>query len=170
MDIIGSIDNASFEGNRYYLIFTKEKLLQFLTMDRNEIHSGVVLSSNSNPRRFSSVAGSMFNYYSNENDVEIIIEENIKRGQEIENHLEEKLNESPPQYTSLEYSSISMVKLSNGGYFSLPRITFYYGKKKLEFYLVRSNYQSRGKLPDEVFTRYENMFKELFHVKLIVKK
>ena len=79
MDIIGSIDNASFEGNRYYLIFTKEKLLQFLTMDRNEIQSGVVLSSNSNTRRFSSIAGSMFNYSSNENEVEIIIEETISR-------------------------------------------------------------------------------------------
>lgn len=167
--IVGSIDNAAKENETYHLIFTDSNLYQFLVMKLRERMSEEWKAGMSNPTRMVPVYDYVSNYKVTKEETEQIAQQNIVKGKEIEDNLETKIKEVPPQYTVIPYSAIKQVELSSGDAFSLPHILFHVNGKKLKFKLVAYNFQGRGKLPDEVFSRYENVLKTAFGDLLKVK-
>lgn len=170
VNIIGSIDNAALRFTTYHLIFTDDGILQFLIMKGKERRSDLYHANMSNPERLIPVAGYVSNVRVTQEETAKMSQENLERGQEIEGNLESKLRENPPQYTTIPYSSIRQVELTNGSAVSLPHILLRVEGKKLKFRLIRNNFSGRGRLPDEVFSNYENTLSTAFGTLLIVKK
>ncbi len=170
VNIIGSIDNAALRFTTYHLIFTDDAILQFPVMKNRERLSDISLARMSNPKRMIPVVGAVSDYRVTQEEMAHILQENLERGHEIERNLESKLRENPPQYTTIPYSSIRQVELTNGNAVSLPHILFRMEGKKLKFHLVGYNFSGRGRLPDEVFSNYENTLSKAFGTLLIVKK
>ena len=167
--IIGSIDNAAHMNDTYYLIFTDNEMYQFLTMSAKERLSDMWHTTMSNPERMAPVVGNYSNYKVTQEETENIVMENAKRGKEIEDNLETKLSEVPPQYTVIPYSTVDKAELSGGTVVSLPEILLHANGKKLKFHLVRCNFHGRGKLTDEIFSQYKETLTTAFGSKLKVK-
>ncbi|ARD85537.1 hypothetical protein FAD_1696 [Ferroplasma acidiphilum] len=167
--IIGSIDNAAHMNDTYYLIFTDNEMYQFLTMSAKERLSDMWHTTMGNPERMAPVVGNYSNYKVTQEEAENIVMENARRGKEIEDNLETKLSEVPPQYTVIPYSTVDKAELSGGTVVSLPEILLHANRKKLKFHLVRCNFHGRGKLTDEIFSQYKETLTTAFGSKLKVK-
>lgn len=167
--ILGSIDNARKGHPTYHLIFTDSELYQFLVMKGKERILDVWKAQMSNPNRMIPVEGYVSNYKVTQEEIEQIAQQNVMKGKEIEDNFEKKIKEVPPQYTVIPYSTIDQVELFSGDLFSLPHILLQAKGKKLKFNLVAYNFQGRGKLPDEVFSRYETVLRTAFGDLLKVK-
>lgn len=166
----GAIDNAAIWNTSYHLVFSDSELYQFLTMDGKERRGDLYSASMSNPVRMVPVAGLYSSYNTMKGAVQEVVNENIKRGREIEANIEAHLKEEPPNYTIIRYDEVKKAELSRGSAVSLPHLLLQTKKEKLKFHLVHSNYQGKGALPDDVFSSYENLLREAFQEKLTVKK
>ena len=160
--IIGSIDNAAILNTQYYLIFTESEVLQFEMMSGKERRRDIYTTQMSNSLRMVPVAGEITTYNVTKEELIKLVDDNISRGKEIEQNIENILKEQPPKFVSLPYGDIHRVELSNGTPFTLPHLIMDLKLKKLKFHLVRKCYEGRGKLPDEVFNSYESTLKEAF--------
>jgi hypothetical protein len=168
-EIIGSIDNAVHQNKTYYLIFADNEMYQFMTMDSREKRSELYHAQISNPYLMLTGGGGLQGYKITQDTVASIIQENISKGQEIEKNFESKRSEIPPQYTLIPYSAINQVELTNGTLVTLPHVLFKMGEKNLKFHLVHDNYKGRGKLSDDIFSKYEEVLRKAFESALIVK-
>ncbi|MCL5803848.1 MAG: hypothetical protein M1306_00910, partial [Candidatus Thermoplasmatota archaeon] len=108
-------------------------------------------------------------YKTTKEEVEMLTFECISRGQEIEKNIDKHIHENPPEYSVIEYTDIKSVELASGNAFSLPHVEFETAKGKMKFHLVHSNYQGRGKLPDDIFNSYLSTLKAALGDKLVVK-
>lgn len=167
--VIGSIDNASIWNTTYHLIFTDSELYQFLVMTGRERISENWKAEMSNPDRMIPIEGYVSNYKVTQEETELIAQQNIMKGQEIEDNLETKIKEEPSQYTVIPFSMVEEVELTNGNAVSLPHLQLRVKEKKLKFHLVRCNFRGRGKLTDEIFSQYEGTLKTAFGSLLKVK-
>jgi len=95
--------------------------------------------------------------------------ENARRAKEIENKLEEKINEIPSKYIVIPYLNMDKAEFNGGNLFSRPNIIFHVNGKKIKFHLAGYNFGGRGKLPDKIFSEYENILKMALGSKLEVK-
>lgn len=163
--VIGSIDNAAIFNTTYYLIFTNDEIYQFMTMSGKERRSDLLQQQLGNPTSMIPVT----NYRATQNEVTMLVMENIRRGQEIEDNLESKIKEVPPNYTVIPYSTVEEVELSAGNLFSLPHLLMHLNGNKIKYHLVRENFKGRGKLADKTFSEYENILRTAFESKLTVK-
>lgn len=168
--IIGSIDNAYIYNTAYHLVFSDNQLYVFMTMPGKETRHDMRVASMSNPTRMVPIVNNYSDYRTMKNEVMLLSSENMRRGKEIEEHLDEKLGEEPRSYETIEYATVTSAELSAGTVFSLPHVIIEYGKSKKKFRLNQRNYQGRGKLPDEVFAEYERVLKEALGDRLLVKK
>ena len=163
--VIGAIDNASIFNTTYYLIFTDQEIYQFMTMEGREKRSDLLQQQLSNPTYMIPVT----NYKATQNEVIMLVMENIRRGKEIEENLESKIKDVPPNYTVIPYSTVEEAELSSGNLFSLPHLLLHVKGKKIKYHLVRENFKGRGKLADATFSEYEDILKTAFGSKLIIK-
>jgi hypothetical protein len=83
--------------------------------------------------------------------------------------MDKYIHENPPNYSVIEYADIKSVELSSGNAFSLPHVEFETSNGKIKLHLVHSNYQGRGKLPDDIFNSYLSTLKAALGDKLVVK-
>ena len=167
--VIGAIDNATVWNTTYHLIFTNEEIYQFLTMEGKEQRSDLIRTQISNPYRMIPLGGTVSNYKVTQEEVSWLIDENLRRGKEIEENLDSKIKEVPPKFTVIPYSSVDKVELTNGTPLSLPHLLLDSDGKKIKFHLVHNNFKGRGKLNEDIFLSYENILKEAFGDKLNVK-
>ena len=160
--VIGSIDNANIGNTAYHLIFTDSEVYQFLLMKGREKVSEVWKAEMGNPNRMVPIAGYVSNIKVLKQVSEEIVNQNITKGKEIEDNLETKIKEMPPQYTVIPLSTVSEVELTNGNVVSLPHLILHVNGRKLKFHLVRCNFSGRGKLSDEIFSQYEGTLRTAF--------
>ena len=170
VSVIGSIDNAGIWNTQYHLIFTHNELLQFKVMSGKERVSEIYKANMENPTRMVPVAGRISEYSTTKQEVERIVSENIKRGKEIEENLEEKLNEKPSNFTKISYDSIDSAELANGTSMTLPHLVIKIGHKSIKFHLLHNNYQGRGKLDLETFRHYRSILETSLAEKMRVKE
>ena len=169
MRIIGSIDNAVIWNSTYHLIITQDEILKFKIMDSEEKLLDLYDTQMENPKRFIPVEGEISNYNITREEVQNIIQENLMRGKEIEENLDKIMEDKPNYLEIILNSSIEAVTLSNGTAVTLPHVEFKLTRGHLKFHLNHSNHQGRGKLPEDVFAKYEDALKEAFGEKLNVK-
>ena len=169
VNIIGSIDNAAIRNTTYHLIFSDNELYQFLVMTGKEKRSDLFMAQMANPNRLLPVEGAVSNYTTTKQEVEQLSIECISKGQEIEKNLDKYIHENPPKYSVIEYTDIKNVELTSGNAFSLPHVEFDTTKGEIKFHLVHSNFQGRGKLPDDIFNGYLRTLKASLADKLVVK-
>ena len=168
-NIKGSIDNAAIWNTTYHLIFSDNEMYQFLVMTGKEKRSDLFMAQMANPNRLLPVEGAVSNYTTTKQEVEQLTFECISKGQEIEKNLDKYIHENPPKYSVIEYANIKCVELSSGNAFSLPHVEFETSNGKIKFHLVHSNYQGRGKLPEDIFNSYLSTLKLVLGDKLVVK-
>ncbi|QRF76539.1 hypothetical protein Thermo_02065 [Thermoplasmatales archaeon] len=167
--VIGSIDNAASLDTTYHLIFTDNELYQFLVMKARERISEEWKAQMNNPDRMIPIAGYVSSYKVTQEETEQIVQQNILKGKEIEDNLETKIREVPPQYRVIPFSTVEQVELSNGNGVSLPHLLLRVNGKKLKFHLISCNFRGRGKLSDEIFSQYEGTLRTAFGSLLKVK-
>ena len=168
--IIGSIDNAAIHNNIYYLTFADREIYQFLTMDSKERRKDLFQTQMANPDRMIPVEGTISNYNVTQEEVAELVDENLARGKEIEKNLETRLKETNPSYKIIPYSDVKDVELSNGDALALPHLLLQTNDEKIKYHLISGNFRGRGKLPDETFSKYENILMQAFGTLLKVKK
>ena len=144
-------------------------MYQFLVMTGKEKRSDLFQSQMANPSRLIPVEGVVSNYTTTKQEVEQLTFECILKGQEIEKNLDKYIHENPPKYSVIEYPEIKSVELYSGNVFSLPHVEFETSNGKIKFHLVHSNYQGRGKLPEDIFNSYLSTLKLVLGDKLVVK-
>ena len=169
VNIIGSIDNAAIWNTTYHLIFSDNEMYQFLVMTGKEKRSDLFQSQMANPSRLIPVEGVVSNYTTTKQEVEQLTFECISKGEEIEKNIDKHIHENPPEYSVIEYTDIKSVELASGNAFSLPHVEFETAKGKMKFHLVHSNYEGRGKLPDDIFNSYLSTLKAALGDRLVVK-
>ncbi len=164
INILGSIDNAAIWDTQYYLIFTENEIFQFELMSGKEFRKDIFNKQMSNPYRMAPVAGQVSNYNITREDAEQIVNKNIATGKSIEQNLDSIISEDLPEYkfTPIRYNTIDKVELSNGTMIELPHLILHGKNEKIKFHLTRNNYQARGKLPDNIFSSYEETLKKAF--------
>ena len=169
VNIIGSIDNAAILNTTYHLIFSDNEIYQFLVMTGKEKRSDLFMSQMANPNRLLPADGFISSYKTTKEEVEMLTYECISRGQEIEKNIDKYLQDEPPKYSVIEYPEIKSVELYSGNAFSLPHVEFETSNGKIKFHLVHSNYQGRGKLPEDIFNGYLRTLKASLDDKLVIK-
>ena len=168
-NIIGSIDNAGVWNTTYHLIFTDDCILQFMTISAKDRRSDLFNAQMSNSMRMVPIAGTISNYSVTKQEVIDLINESERIGKQIEENLNEHLTKNPPDYTRIPYNEVISVQLSDGTPVTLPHVIFETERGKIKFHLLHSNFQGRGKLPDDVFSRYRETLTRAFGTKLKVK-
>lgn len=168
--ITGSIDNAGIWNSNYHLVFTEHELIQFVVMTGRERVSDIYHADMANPSRMVPVAGAVSNYSTTRNEIQAIVAENVRRGKEIEENLDEKMKGDPSSFTRIPYENIDSVEISNGSALALPHLIIKTGRRSVKFHLLHNNYQGRGRLDGETFSSYRNTLERVFGEKLNVKQ
>ncbi len=167
--VIGSIDNALIWNTTYHLVFSDSELLKFKVMEGAERFLDIYDTQMSNSSRMIPVEGEISNYRVTREEVKNILKENEMRGSDIEKNLDKILDDSPGYLERIPYTSIRAAELSNGNSLSLPHLELKIEGGHMKFHLNHSNYQGHGKLPEEIFSNYENTLKQALGDKLKVK-
>lgn len=158
-EIVGSIDNAFVGLNAYHLVFTRQEMLRFLVMGRKEHRSGMRAASD--PSGLFTISGAISNSRSVGTEVLLIISTNLARGREIEKNMDAYIGDPNQQFVSLDYGLIEKVELSSGTSFKMPQLTVRTDGKKEKYQLNHGNSRGRGRIPDEVFSGYENTLRSV---------
>ena len=143
-EIIGSIDNANIGNTHYYLISSENEMYQFLTIEGKEVRSELFHAQMSNPDRMIPLEGTISDYMVAKDATKAVIQRSLKLGKDIEQNLDARLSETPPNYVGIPSSAVTGVELSKGNDFSLPHSIIRLNEKKLKFHLVRCNFSGRG--------------------------
>ncbi len=170
VSIVGSIDNAGIWNTQYHLIFTENEIFQCLVMTGKERVSDIYKAGMSNPKRMVPVAGQASNYSVTKQEIQMIVDENIRRGKNLETNLEEKIRENPSAFQRIPYENINGAELANGSPLSLPHLLLKVGHKSLKFHLLHNNYQGRGKLDENTFNAYRETLSKALGEKLVIKE
>ncbi len=168
-EVIGSIDNAGNLKGIYCLIFTKSGILKFETMSHKEVKFEMYKA-----RMMGGVSsfpsGSGLNAYNiQQEQMESMILENLGRGQDFENDLDSYLEKKPAEYESVSYENIMEAELSSGTALTLPHVLFKLNDGHMKFHLLHGNFHGRGKIPEDVFKKYEDTLRSTLQDRFVLK-
>ena len=168
-EVIGSIDNAVNMKGVYCLIFIPGEMLKFEIMSNKERRFEMYQT-----RMMGGIgvlpSGSGLNAYNIQKErMENMILENVGRGQDIEKSIDSYLEKKPAEYESFLYENIIEAELSSGTAFTLPHIIFRLKDEHMKFHLIHGNFSGRGKIPEEVFKKYEDILRITLSERLNVK-
>lgn len=90
-------------------------------------------------------------------------------GSELKKPLQIQFRESQ-WYSRINYEDVISAKPSEETPFTLPHLILETKTDKIKFRLIHSNYQGRGKLPDDVFSSYRATSFRAFGQKLTVSR
>lgn len=178
MDILGSIDNASFrmaskEGGIYHLIFTRSEVVAARVMDNSERRMRVMAArtgtASTAVSMISPIAGTAMTYKPMQRAMIDMIRDSEDRGRNIEADLEKYLDSKPDGLQKIDYAGISGVEFAKGSLFSLPHVVFSTDNSRMKFRLVHDNYHKAGKLNSDTYQSYRDVLKKAFEEKLVVK-
>ena len=124
--------------------FLRERNVSISHLEGKEVRSELFHAQMSNPDRMIPLEGTISNYTVAKDATKAVIQRSLKLGKDIEQNLDARLSETPPNYVGIPSSAVTGVELSKGNDFSLPHSIIRLNEKKLKFHLVRCNFSGRG--------------------------
>lgn len=168
-EVIGSIDNAVNMKGVYCLIFIPGEMLKFEIMSNKERRFEMYQTRMMGGISALPLEGGLNSYNVTKERMENMNLENIGRGQDIEKNLDSYLEKKPAEYENFPYENIIEAELSSGTTFTLPHVIFRLKDEHMKFHLVHGNFSGRGKIPEEVFKKYEDILRITLNDRLNVK-
>lgn len=167
-EIMGSIDNAANMKGIFSLIFIPGEMLKFEIMNNKERKFEVYQARMMGGMSTLPSDSGLNAYNIRKEQMENMILENIGRGQDIEKNLDSYLEKKPAEYESFPYENIIEAELSSGTAFTLPHVIFRLKDEHMKFHLIHGNFSGSGKIPEEVFKKYEDILRISFKDRLSV--
>ena len=168
-EVIGSIDNAVNMKGVYCLIFIPGEMLKFEIMSNKERRFEMYQTRMMGGISALPLEGGLNSYNVTKERMENMNLENIGRGQDIEKNLDSYFEKKPAEYENFPYENIIEAELSSGTTFTLPHVIFRLKDEHMKFHLVHGNFSGRGKIPEEVFKKYEDILRITLNDRLNVK-
>ena len=146
IEILGSIDNASINGNIYHLVFTKNKILAFQVMQYSEKKAFIENNGDfdSHTMLRNRARGTIF---------ETISDECLDRGKRVESNINNSLLHEKQVFVLMEYSEVTAVVLSGYDISQLHSLSFKFKGQPIKYFLTNRG----GRVPEILLQSYRKV-------------